>query len=232
VLWFWLVLLVICLIVLVILLSYIRSDVHFSRVSDNDQLSIVVKALFGLIRYRFDVPIIQFQNWSKGVMVKAETVNTKSSKLIAEKKHHIDKDRVVNLYERFKVILEHTVKLFDWVKETLCRVECTKLVWTTRVGVGDAPETAITTGMVWAIKSSMLGFIMKYVQVHTKPLISVFPEYNRTQFSTELKAATRIRVVFVIWAGIRLLMQIIKVKGGIKAWYQAIFKPKIKMVTE
>ncbi len=110
------------------------------------------------------------------------------------------------------------------MKQTLAKVECTELKWITRVGVGDAPETAITTGAIWGIKSSLLGFSIRYVKLTAKPRIDVIPQYNEKQFSTEFRFAGRIRVWFVVVAGVRLLVRAAKVKGGIRTWIQIALK--------
>lgn len=232
--WLWVGLFIIFVAVCIVLVSSIRGEVHFTRVRDNDQLSFHVRALFGLFHYRFVVPVIKFKNWSKGVMVKSEAVNQKSSTLIGEQQEHFNKEKIVDLYTRVKLLLENAVNINSWLKQTLRHVSCSKLSWVTRLGIGDAPETAISTGMVWAIKSSMLGFVMKYVQVRTRPQIAVIPQYNQHQFATEFHAEGQIRVAYVLWAGVMLLVRIYKVKGGLRVWYEQIirsghFRSRLKM---
>ncbi|KRE33410.1 DUF2953 domain-containing protein [Paenibacillus sp. Soil724D2] len=223
-LWLWIVFLLIIFAIIVFLFSFIRGEFNFTRVKDNDTLSVEMRALFGLIRYRYVIPIIQFKGFTKGIMIKSETITKSSSELKDENKDHITKEKIIYLYNQAKEALVHTLNLYDWTKQTLAKVECTDLKWITRVGVGDAPETAITTGAIWGIKSSLLGFSIRYVKLTAKPQIDVIPQYNEKQFSTDFRFAGRIRVWFVVVAGVRLISRAAKVKGGIRTWIQIVLK--------
>ncbi|RTE10505.1 DUF2953 domain-containing protein, partial [Paenibacillus whitsoniae] len=96
------------------------------------------------------------------------------------------------------------------------------------VGLGDAPETAITTGAVWGIKSSLIGFGARYVQMTAKPMVNVVPLYNQKQFATELHMKGRIRMWWVLKAGIRLVVRAAKVKGGLRTWVQLVLKTRAR----
>ncbi|MBP1962018.1 DUF2953 domain-containing protein [Paenibacillus aceris] len=229
--WVGLVLLVVILAIILVLVSFIRGEFYFSRVKDNDTLSVEMRALFGLIRYRYVIPIIQFRGFTKGILIKSEIVNKTYAKLKDESKDHITKDKVIQFYKEAKEALVHTLNLYDWTKQTLAKVECTELKWITRVGVGDAPETAITTGAIWGIKSSLLGFTMRYVQVKATPRVDVIPQFNAKHFSTEVRIAGRIRVWYVLFAGVRLMVRASKVKGGIRTWIQIALKARSRLKT-
>lgn len=230
-LWVGIVVLLVSLMIIVVLISFIRGEFYFSREKDNDTLSVEMRALFGLIRYRYVIPIIQFKGFTQGILVKSETATKSSAKLQNENKDHITKDRVISFYNNTKVALLHTLNLYDWMKQTLAKVECTELKWITRVGIGDAPETAITTGAIWAIKSSLLGFSIRFVKLIAKPQIDVIPQYNEKQFSTECCFAGRIRLWHVLFAGVRLLVRAAKVKGGIRTWIQLALKTRARFKT-
>ncbi|SDN88838.1 Protein of unknown function [Paenibacillus sp. yr247] len=230
-LWVGIVVLFVIIAIIVVLFSFIRGEFYFSRVKDNDTLSMEMRALFGLIRYRFVIPIIQFKGFTKGIMIKSEKVGKTSSKLKDETKDHITKDKVLSFYKTAQEALVHTLNLYDWMKQTLAKVECTELRWITRVGVGDAPETAITTGAIWGIKSSLLGFSIRYVNLIAKPRIDVIPQYNEKQFSTEFRFAGRIRMWFAVFAAVRLLARAAKVKGGIRTWIQIALKARSRFKT-
>ncbi|MCD1260758.1 DUF2953 domain-containing protein [Paenibacillus athensensis] len=209
-----------------VMFSYVRGEFYFSRVRDNDQLTVQIKALSGLIRYKFEVPVIQFKSFSRGVLVKAEAVNETRSKLKEENQEHITKHKIERFYRQAREIVEHTLSFSDWMKQTLAHVECTSLTWNTRVGVGDAPETAITTGLVWTLKSSLLGFVFRWIDMQTKPRVMVEPLYNALEFTTMLRVRGRIRAGMALWSGLRLLVRIIREKGGLRTWYRLVVKPR------
>jgi hypothetical protein len=227
-LWVGLAILVVVIAIIVVLCSYMRGEFYFSRVKDNDTLSVEMRGLFGLVRYRYVIPIIQFKGFTQGILIKSEKVTQQSAKLKDETREHITKDKVITFYKETKDVLVHTLNLYGWMKMTLAKVECTELKWITRVGLGDAPETAITTGAVWGIKSSLLGFTVRYVKLIAKPRIDVIPQYNEKQFATEFRFAGRIRVWFAVTAGIRLLYRAAKIKGGIRTWIQYALKARAR----
>ncbi|MBD0380642.1 DUF2953 domain-containing protein [Paenibacillus sedimenti] len=230
---FWLGIIVILIVIAIIiaLVSYIRGELYFSRVKDDDTLSMNVRAFFGLVRYRYVIPIIQFKGLAQGIIVKSETATRSSDGLKDEMKDHLTKEKVLDSFKQGKIALENTLNMYDWMKQTLAKVECTELKWITRIGIGDAPETAITTGAIWGIKSSLIGFAARFVRLRTKPCVDVVPQYNEPQFSTEFRLAGRIRVWFILFAGIRLLARAAKIKGGIRAWYQIFLKARAKMAS-
>jgi hypothetical protein len=123
--------------------------------------------------------------------------------------------------------MHNTVHGYEWLKHTLSRMECTQLNWITRVGMGDATHTAIATGVIWGLKTSSLGFIMHLVQVKTKPLVQVVPQYIQEHFSTDFNGAAGIRSTYIVWAGIELAWRVIKIKGGLRTWYRVMSKNKV-----
>ena len=227
---FWIGLIVIVIVILLVIsmFSFFQGEFYFSRVKDNDTLTVEMKALFGLIRYRYSVPIIEFKGFAKGIMIKSEHVDDNKSVLKDETKDHVTKEKIMEFFKKANIALMNTLHFYDWFKQTLAKVELTELKWVTRIGVGDAPETAITTGAIWGIKSSLIGFGIKFIQLKTKPRIEVVPQYNEPQFSTEMRVGGRIRLWHVMFSGVRLIARAAKIKGGIRTWYQLLMKTRTK----
>lgn len=230
-LWLWITMLALAILLPIVTLSYIYYEIQYSRAEQNDRLTVEIKALFGLVRYRLEVPVIRFTDFTEGIMLGSKIINETSSQQVREDRKRINKERIIEYYHKGKLMLEKTTDLLGWVKKTLKHVECTRLSWTTQVGVGDAPQTAITTGMVWGIKSSVLGYALKYFKRYAKPQVMVIPLYNKNQLFMDFNSITRIRLFYAVLAGIRLLIQIMKVRGGLRAWYRNIIKPGMKPVT-
>lgn len=221
--WGWL-LLALALILVLMWFSRISFHTFYSRVGSNDRFYVKVRGLYGLVRFKIEVPVIKFKGLAQGVGVKAEAVNGLNNSLVSEGATDIDREKIIRYYRKLKQILQATFDMKEWVKETLALVCCTDLKWITRVGVGDAPETAITTGIVWTLKSSMLAYAFQFMNRDAKPQIRVIPQYNETHFSTEFSCIAQIRLGHAILAGLHLLVRIMKVKGGIKAWQNILSK--------
>jgi hypothetical protein len=221
--WAW-ILLVLAVLVLAAWVSNLRMEMHYSRVGENDRFYVYVHGLYGLVRYKYDIPMIKFKGLYQGIDLKTEHVNELNSNLMGEHYNNIDREKILKYYRKFKEILKATLDMKEWIKDTMAQFCCTDMKWITKVGVGDAPETAITTGLVWTVKSSILAYMFKYIHRDVKPDVRVIPMYNQTFFSTELSCIAQIRLGQAIFAGLHLLVRIMKVKGGIKAWQNILSK--------
>lgn len=222
--WAWL-LLILAVVFLLIMLSSIKIRLHYSRMHDNDSFSVHFRALYGMIQYKLEMPVIQFKGIRHGVDVKAEQVNEASGKMITEGMGTITQEKVVHVFERMKEILQATLGMKEWIKETMAHVTCTDLRWDTRIGIGDAPETAITTGVIWTLKSSVLAYLFQFLCRDTRPRVRVMPQYNQNTFSTDFSFDARIRMTHAMWSGIRLVSRVNKVEGGFRTWQNVFTKP-------
>lgn len=122
-------------------------------------------------------------------------------------------------------MLAHTAELVEWTKSVLSRTVCTELSWVTRIGLGDAADTAVTTGVVWGIKTSILGYLLRFVRLEARPSLNVQPQFNRTMFSTEAVCKFKLKALYAVYAGFRLLVRILRAKGGLRTWRKIWFKP-------
>lgn len=211
------------LILTVILNSQVVVKGHLRRVGDNDDAELNIKALFGIIRYRIKVPIMQFTGTS--VQLK-EQVSTTSVGFDSWKQFNkdIDTEKVVNSIDKFKYILQITRNLTGWVRLTLTKVRLDEWNWSTSVGTGDAMWTAMATGLVWSVKTSIIGVLSQMVKLKAEPKMNVQPIYQRTAFTTEWSCIAQIRFGYAILAGLQLLVRMKKMKGGVKAWQNILFK--------
>jgi hypothetical protein len=211
-----------------LLLSRIRVEISASRIKDNDRIAVEVRALFGLFRYRLHIPMVDFRNWPDGILVKQKKDISVQPGAEKPKEIHWSRERILAYYERAKLLLRNVFHLLDWMKETLSRLECTRFVWHTRVGIGDAPETAVAAGLVWGVKTSLLRFVSGRICLKTKPDVQVSPQYNLQMFTTELTCKLQIRLGHVLLAGLRLVPHIWKGKDRWKTWQHMISKPRLK----
>ncbi|MDF2717889.1 MAG: hypothetical protein K0R28_4814 [Paenibacillus sp.] len=198
--------------------------VRFSHTEGDDHITLDVKGLYGLLRFRYVVPVLY---WAEnGLRLKTEIVNRNSGKgLMGDDNVTITRDKVEEFFQRTKQMLAYTAKLLEWTKGVLARTVCTEISWVTRVGLGDAADTAVTTGVVWGLKTSLLGFLFRYIRLEAKPVLSVQPQFNRMQFSTEGMFVLEIKAGYALYAVFMLLYRILRVKGGLKTWRKLLFKP-------
>ncbi|WP_054024335.1 DUF2953 domain-containing protein [Bacillus sp. FJAT-28004] len=211
------------LILVVGLTSQVELRGHLRRIENNDDFELNIKALFGILRYRIKVPIIQFTGTS--IQLK-EQVSKKNVAVDTWKQFNedIDAEKIANLIEKSKHLLHMTKNLTGWVRKSLTRVRLLEWNWTTSVGTGDAMWTAMTTGLVWSVKTSIIGVLSQMVKLKTEPKMNVQPIYQRSAFTTEWSCIAQIRFGYAILAGLQLLVRMRKLKGGVKVWQNILFK--------
>lgn len=211
-------------VVIALLLSKVSFELFYSRVKDNDRLYVYCKAVYGLVQYRFEVPVITFKGLEKGIMLKEEHVNERGDRLMAEGTQEINKDKVLRFFRKAKIFVEATYHMRDWLYDTMSKVTCTKLIWSTRIGLGDAPETAITTGVVWTLKSSLLTFLFTHIKRCGNPQIHVIPDYQNTVFTTELTWKGQMRFDQACASLVLFVVRAFKNRGSFKAWQKILSK--------
>lgn len=211
-------------VIVLVLTSNVVIKGHVKRVGHNDDAEVTVKALYGLIRFHYEVPVIK---WSSGMSLKVkEQMDATNAGIDTWKQFEdeIDKEKVVKSIDKFKRILYLTRDLKGWAKNTLSRVKLTEWQWVTSLGTGDAMWTAMATGAVWSIKTSILGLISQMVQLSSQPAMSVEPDYKHPSFTTEWSCIAQIRFGYAILAGLQLLVRMKKWKGGVKTWQNILFR--------
>lgn len=196
---------------------------HVKRIGSNDHAVMRVRALFGLVKYKYEIPIAKLDGASLKVQ---EEVSTQNAGIDTWKEYNdeINPERVVSAMDKMKQLLEFTKDLTGWLKQTLTKVRLTEWKWNTSIGTGDAMWTAMATGMIWSVQSSVLGLLSQFLQVKTEPAMSVHPIFNRSAFATEWSCIAQIRFGYAILAGLQLLLRVKKTKGGVKAWQSILSK--------
>lgn len=209
------------LLLLAVALSDISLTGHVSRKGRDDYMQLDVTVLWGIIRYRLVIPFARFQGTS--VKLQSErSGNTLGEKLASSAAESVDAQAAKKLFEKTRDMLRFTRDLSDVVKRMLCSIRMKEWRWTTTVGTGDAVSTAMTTGLAWSVKTSVLGVLSQLVRLQASPQLEVIPLFNATAFSTELHYRARIRVSAVAAMGIRLLIHAGKEKGGVTGWFRLL----------
>ncbi|MDF2964569.1 MAG: hypothetical protein K0S39_6304 [Paenibacillus sp.] len=221
--WSWIAGIAVVLLVMMVL-SNIKVSFTIKRDKSDDDIVLDVHGLFGLIKKRIAIPIIKFKNFTEGIGVKTEYVDKKENQLVHGADKDITKRLIKEAFENVRELLTHCFEFNEWLLDTLGHVRCTRIFWKTNVGVGDAPETALTTGMVWGLKSSLLGFVFRFIKLDARPEIIVMPHFNEVKFSTEVICYAQIRFFYVLQAGLHLIYRILNVKNGLKSWQKVFFK--------
>ncbi|OAB44233.1 DUF2953 domain-containing protein [Paenibacillus glacialis] len=218
---------VLVLLIITVLLSKINMDIRLSKQGKNEEVVFNVTMLYGLIRYHYELPMLKFENMKKGLIVKVEkkkNVGMGASRT-DDSETQVNKRKIDFWIREIHEILAATESFKIWMKRTLSRLSIVKFMWSTHFSVGDAASTATATGLVWSAKAFIVGWLSHQVQMKTYPQLFVVPVFeDRPQFTSEISCNAQISFGYALYAGLVLMIRVLKVKGGVKKWKNILFK--------
>ncbi|MFC5699838.1 DUF2953 domain-containing protein [Cohnella faecalis] len=206
-------------------MSRIRVRVRYSRSGELDQLIVIVRALYGLVHYRLNVPAILLSGWSV-VYPQSSTSANPVRKSNKKAKRRVRFQTLRRYWAAYRIIMLSTRQFRRWLRHTLKKVECTRWRFDIRVGTGDAALTAATAGLCWTVLGCATAVTGHYLSLRTKPNGSVVPNFSRSEFSVVWEADFRIKAGTALAAGISLLFRTAKLRKSMKAWQSWLSGPE------
>ena len=181
--------------------------------------SIIVAGLIGLcfLRLKISIYLIQEGTRAQGkivfrilgilgytVRIPPEGTKEKSSKKLKgdkpKKKHFKNLPSSGKLLDFAKTFLQINLWLIE-------HINCTRFIWRTKLGFGDAAVTGLGGGLLWSLKGFLLSLLMRAVNSETcKAEIMVTPVFDRETIGTEFDCIFNLRMGYIIIASIRLLV--------------------------
>lgn len=125
------------------------------------------------------------------------------------------------VYEEVEQEQNHFIKKFHQLhtmgKRLLKRISIDSLCWQTSFGLGDAMQTGMGAGALWALKGGVVGFLSTYFALKKNVEIDVRPIFQGEGVYSEVKTTVSFRLFFIILSAlpIYLYWREIKKKKGI-----------------
>lgn len=211
---------------LLICFSNITCDVSLQKHNHDEDIVAHLSFLYGLVSFHYEVPSIRLQKWKDGLKLeKIKSKNFFNASKENEAETKIDKEKVEGWLEGIQKMLLATFGLKKWLNQSLSKITVKDLEWSTRLALSDAAHTATLTGLVWGIKSSLIGFLSYHLILRKNPELDVVPVFgNVPVFFTKFHCIAKIRFGYAIYAVLVLMFRVLKVKGGMKKWLNILFK--------
>jgi len=225
--WIWIVIGIIgCILValLVAACTYIDIKILFNKVEKDDYFTIKVRMLFGLVKLNYQIRQIKFKGFDQGFLMKRKEKDNILQGHASREHISINFEFVQHIYDQIALIIRYTADFKRWVRKLLRHVHCDVLTWETHIGFGDVVETGMATGILWAMKGTITGWLSHTIHLEHMPGLQVHTHFNDPQFTTELRCIAKIRFGHAMIAGVVLLVRIVRVKGGLKLWQSILFK--------
>ncbi|GIO30823.1 MULTISPECIES: DUF2953 domain-containing protein [Paenibacillus] len=228
----WIALVVIAVIVIMIIaaaMSNITCTVRYKKEGSDDRAEVDIRMLFGFVRFHYEMPKLKFENMKKGFLLKLEKQNSISRKSGGAMHARINKRKIELWSQDVRILLKSTVSLKKWLQHTFAHVRVHDLNWSTRISAGEAEWTAVATGVLWSIKTTLVGWLSYQVRMKKNPHLNVIPEFtDEMSFSTEFFCVSRLSFGYAMYASFVLMSRILQVEGGVKKWFRLYRQMKAK----
>lgn len=183
---------------IIIWYSPVRIVGMMSKSAAEDQMSLSIRLLFGLVRYEMNMPfkrVLHLFNPSVHIEVEPDSYKV--------------------LSDRIRRMLPYRDLLIRWLPRFLSHLRYNQFKWSTYIGVGEAPETAVITGLAWAIKSMLVRLFSSRVDPSSAiPDLNVIPQFNQFHFSTYFHIRLRIRLGHALMDLVILLFRLKRMQAA------------------
>lgn len=225
--WIWLggILVLLLLAVVLILMSNISIDLMARKKNWDEIVLLDIKFVYGLIRIHYEVPSIVLRSVKQGFQVEDNVVTNFFKGHTSSNEQDVNKEKMEIWVTKFHRVLQAVFEFKKWLRQLLKKLSFHRLDWSTNIALSDAAHTATLTGILWAIKSTLVGGLSNHVSLRQRPKLFVVPIFDSPPlFSTEIHCIAKIRCGYAIYAGLILIVRVLKVKGGVRKWLNILFK--------
>nr|WP_237391876.1 DUF2953 domain-containing protein [Paenibacillus dendrobii] len=157
----------------------------------------------------------------KGFLLKLEKSNNVHRNSGSTTHTRINKKKAELWVHDVRILLKSTVAFKKWLQHTFSHVRIHDLNWSTSFSTGEAEWTAVATGVLWSLKTTLVGWLSFQVRMKSTPRLSIIPDFrDEMLFSTEFNCVARLPMGYAMFASFILLFRILKVEGGLKRWFR------------
>ncbi|MGG1659317.1 DUF2953 domain-containing protein [Brevibacillus sp. NRS-1366] len=213
--WGWLVIAVLVLLIL-LMITPIQATFDYNRSEENDHLVLTLVAWFGLIRRKYEIPILFLKETEGGPQVVAKVETIQRGNKVKDKVQDFTRKQVKKWYHNYREILEKVRDLQPLFNQLCRHIRCTNLEWHTLMGTGQASDTGALTGIIWGVKSMLIGFVSHTITLHAIPRMSVQPVWNQAIIQTQFRCVLHFYLGYVLITVVKMVLRLRK--GRQRKW--------------
>lgn len=186
-------------------------DVDYRRREQDDNLTVKMSLLRGLVHYKTEVPTIELENrFFTPVLKAASEIEKAAFNPVEEKELKVKISINMRLIRSLPSIFKETWQKFEQYNSSLYYlfrfIRCRQFYWRTEIGLSDAAYTGIMVGLLWGIKSFLYkNFRSKIRVMEGKPAILVVPDYFHQKLTLDFSCIFDIRIGHIIIAGLNFV---------------------------
>lgn len=193
--------LIILFIFVLLIFTNISITIDFVHLQDDDHFQLKIRALRGLIRYNYEVPVIKIDKEDFGIVYEERSKGLRNSQQVKKWTLPDIRQRMAEM----KRLLGNIVHLSIIIKKFLKTVKVQHLEWHSKIGLKEADNTAKLIGIIWSAKGLTIGMISRYMKLMIRPDVSLIPSFQHPVTQTRLLCMFEVRAGNAILAGIKIL---------------------------
>lgn len=194
----------------------ITLELYARRQKENDDATMKVSALAGLISFKVKMPKVRLNARGVGLEVKAQNGQEADAELDVKKaitRYHT-RIEAIDILKDFK----------SWFLSLLRKVELSDWSWHSRAGTGEAMSAALSCGTLWSVKGLLFGTVSRYVKVTNSPNVTIQPLYHEKWFSTEWSCKLKLKLGSLLVASVYLIFHLSTLRKGVNLWRSLVSK--------
>ncbi len=200
--WLFIALFALVVFLIIFIFTKIKVFLNYEHHNDDDHFKMQFRALFGLIRYTLEFPLIKIDDNSPTIIMKQKKSGAGSTGNSVKQFTYED---LLNSIHNAKELLLNIVSLNIIIRKFLRKVSVKEFEWHTVIGIGDAASTGMITGAFWAIKGGIIGFISHFLKLQAVPNMTITPQFQFAVSQTKLSCMIQFRIGHAMLAGIKII---------------------------
>ncbi|MBM7614045.1 hypothetical protein JOC73_000554 [Alkaliphilus hydrothermalis] len=193
-----------------LLFSEISIGILVLKNNQREEIVINTRAFYGLLKYRMELPFLQIfkkGNALNDLQVNSDIEVSNQEMIKDQKEKNFSLDEIQKIYRRVRIIYKRYRSIIIYVHR---RTVFDEIKWETEIGTGDAAATAVTTGFFWMLKSNVITFMGRKVELK-EVAVNVVPCYQGEKFNTSFNCIFTLKFGYIIIAALKMLYR--KIKG-------------------
>ncbi|MCM3784056.1 DUF2953 domain-containing protein [Neobacillus mesonae] len=222
--WIWIgagVLLVILLIIVLVLISNIHIHLVVKSKDNKQEVFVQFKMLYGLLRMKKELPEEKIEAIKAKLLMNLQRAISEEGedKEGSREEQSETKHGKKGITHQVRALMKSAYALKIWDTPPFSSIRILQLRWHTLIGTEDVVITSMTTGLLWGVKSTMLGWLSHKVRFIEMPDLEVTPNWKE---KWDLDTSIELRACIKFFRGMRLSNMITKrlaeAHGGILSW--------------
>lgn len=178
--------------------------IEYLRNSSNDHFILTFYTLNGLIKFKYEIPLIDVDK--EGIKFKKYKEQGKKEKGLLEDNVKSSFSSLVERYKSIRCYYAENREFICKIKDYLSgKLVLKKIDFRVEAGIGDAFYTGVFTGLLWIL----VGVITSYILTNVKTLekhVEVQSDFNKARFDVDLYCIFGIRIVHIIVVRLRVYL--------------------------